>query len=504
VLVGPRAALPSVRNLTLRGAYATTEALGYCFPSENLVLLHSAIKHTRASDAAKHVFLAARGAFDSWRFLLGVAALCVLCGYAFLLVVWACFARLVYLLAGIAHVLLVASTAAFAYAGFHDDMNFLIGHFDSIMAKLCMFVCSLAALALWILWLIICLHGRKALDATIDSVNATSVVIGHLPTLLLQPLVHSGMVISVLTILLCGLARVLSTGKVRPADDPIGQNEIRIAGMQRSLDFSGWQWAFLVYWVFGIVWAVETVNALGRFAISHAVVTFASLDAKQWFPLMHGYLTGLRFHLGTLALGGFVVGCLKLLVAVLAFLARQARDDLGVQGSVSRAMCCCCAYCATCVEQAVSMVNELAYTDVALQGTAYMEAAENAMRVAGSSPAEYALLKASAGTVRIFGVVTISGSSTLLSYWLLSSPVVHEQLGRIMPGASSVLNTSSIAGTTAAAALISFNVAMAFMTVFYQANHSLVYSMLMGATTVGDAYPTSPQKRVALIRCDAA
>jgi hypothetical protein len=270
---------------------------------------------------------------------------------------------------------------------------------------------------------------------------------------------------------------------------------IEIAGLQRTIEFSPTQWAHVLYWVFGTVWIFETVNALGQFAISHAVVMFACFDKRECFPLFHGYCVGLTYHLGTLAFGGFIIGCLKVVAALFAYLAKQADDEDGCRSYVARMMCCCCAYCAGCIEQMVSMVNDLVYTDVALRASYYMKAAGNVVQVAASNPATYAAIKGSATAIRVLGVTTIGSAGTFLSYQVLASSTFHRQLDKVFEGASSMLSTSSIIGTTVASGLICFYVATAFMMVFYQTAYTLMYCMLIGAVRPSTSASDSDEEK---------
>merc|ERR1712217_541817 len=125
--------------------------------------------------------------------------------------------------------------------------------------------------------------------------------------------------------------------------------------------------------------------------ISHAVVVFACFQTAEWFPMLHGYFAGLVFHLGTLAFGGFVIGCLKIVAFGLWFATRQSTSDRNHRrAAVAAVCCCCCTYCVACVEHLMTMVNDLVYTDVALQGTDYPEATENVVQVTASNPVAYA------------------------------------------------------------------------------------------------------------------
>ncbi|CAK0869228.1 unnamed protein product, partial [Prorocentrum cordatum] len=260
------------------------------------------------------------------------------------------------------------------------------------------------------------------------------------------------------------------------------QGGLEIAGVQRSIELSDLQWAEAALWLFGLVWIFETVNALGQFAISNAVVSYSVFGDKDTCSLLQSYFAGAYYHLGTFAFGGFVLSCLKILAAVMAVLAKQARNEDGSQSAVARALCCCCAGLAECAERALSMVNDLIYTDIALNESSYLEAAENVVQIVAGSPAVYASIKGSATVVRVLGVSIIGGGGTFLSYQVLSSREVHKELEVSFQDVAAMLPTSNILGTTIAAGVVCFYVAIAFMMVFYQTTYTLMYCMLIGAT----------------------
>eukprot|EP00931_Biecheleriopsis_adriatica_P088530 TRINITY_DN62831_c0_g1_i1.p1 TRINITY_DN62831_c0_g1~~TRINITY_DN62831_c0_g1_i1.p1 ORF type:complete len:670 (+),score=81.98 TRINITY_DN62831_c0_g1_i1:81-2012(+) len=479
VIIGMR------RNLTMKQSYPSVEALGYCFPHQNVVLLQRVMERTHVSSLAKQVILAGQGAAESWRFLIIVAIACIIIGYVFLFVIWHSFDKLIYGLVVGAHLLLLAASVAFLYVGFYQEHNFFRTYFSAAVSRYCAWSCSGIVFFVWVLFCILCCNGSDAIAVTIDSVRATCEVIGELKTMLLQPLLHSGVVVSLLLALVYGLAWILSTGKVVPQGSPLEQNGIQIAGLHRSLEFSNSQWAGISFWIFGLVWLFETVNALGQFAISHAVVAYTVYEEDECCPMLSGYFTGIVFHLGTLAFGGFIIGCLKIIAALLAFLVRQTRDEYGIQGTVTQVLCCCCMCTFACIEKILEMVNDLVYTDVALRSSGYLEAADNVVRVAAASPMTYASIKASATGMRVLGVTTIGCGGTFLSYQVLSSSTFHRELDSVFENSSSMLVTSNILGTTIASGFICFYVALAFMMVFYQTTYSLMYCMLLGTGPLG-------------------
>mmetsp|Transcript_56322 Transcript_56322/g.132142 ORF Transcript_56322/g.132142 Transcript_56322/m.132142 type:complete len:653 (+) Transcript_56322:35-1993(+) len=473
------------RNLTEKPSYPSVEAFGYCFPKEDLVLLQSVMDRTYVSSFTRQVILAGQGAAESWRFLVLVAIACIVIGYAFLFVIWHSFEKLVYGLIVAVHVALLAVAGVFLFVSFQPEHNFFFTYFSPPVARMCAWACAALAVVFWMLFAFLCCQGRESLAVTIDSVTATCEVIAEIPSMLMQPLLHSAIVVLALLGLVYGLAWILSTGKVVPLGEPLEQSGIQIAGVHRNLEFTDGQWASIAYWLFGLVWIFEIMNALGQFAISHAVVINTVHQEEESYPMLHGYVVGITFHLGSITFGAFVIGCLKLAAAAMSFVLNQARDEQGVQSTVAQVLCCCCLCTVACIERVLSMVNDLIYTDVALRSCGYMQAADHVVSVAASNPLTYAAIKAAATAMRVVGVTIIGGCGTFLSYQALSSTQLHRQLDSVFENSSTMLVTSNILGTTIAAGLICFYVALAFMVVFYQTTYSLMYCMLLGAGTGG-------------------
>ncbi|CAJ1460343.1 unnamed protein product [Effrenium voratum] len=487
VIIGMR------RNITAKPSYPS--AFGYCFPKEDVVLLQKVLERTHVSSFTKQVILAGQGAFESWRFLVLVAASCIVIGYGFLFVVWYSFEKMVYGLMVGTHLLLLACCAAFLLASFDPQYNIYMTYFAPEASRIMAWASAGVAFFFWVLFALLCWQGRDALAVTVDSITATCQVIAEMPSMLLQPLLHSVVVVLALIFLVYGFAWILSTGKVVPEGAPLEQGGVQIAGIHRSLQFTQLQWACLAYWIFGVVWIFELLNALGQFAISHAVVSSTVHRDLESYPMLSGYYTGLCFHLGTIALGAFVIGCLKLLAACMSFILNQTRNEHGVQGAVAQVLCCCCVCTVLCIERVLSMVNDLVYTDVALRSCGYLDAADNVVRVAASNPVTYAAIKSSATVMRVVGVTIIAGCGTFLSYQVQSSTALHKQLDLVFENASTMLVTSNILGTTIAAGLICFYVALAFMMVFYQTTYSLMYCMLLLGPASADAQNTEMQTR---------
>eukprot|EP00928_Gymnodinium_smaydae_P044380 TRINITY_DN29608_c0_g1_i2.p1 TRINITY_DN29608_c0_g1~~TRINITY_DN29608_c0_g1_i2.p1 ORF type:complete len:634 (+),score=115.37 TRINITY_DN29608_c0_g1_i2:80-1981(+) len=299
VVVGTR------RNLTLTPNHASIEALGYCFPAHDVALLQGVLERSPAAAATRQLLLAVHGALESWRFLVAAGCSCICAGYIFLFVLWMCFEPLVYGLLGILHLALLGACAAFVAVGIQPDRGFLAGYISVKATATCAWAGAVLSLGMWLALAVLSCRGREQVRAAVGTVRLTCDVVARMPGLLLQPLLHSLAVVALLLTLVWGLAWVLSTGRVVPyleaaptspaskgaagsggsLDFGLGfgleldglGDRVAVGGVRRCFELSGAQWSLVVYWLFGILWIVETLSALGQFAVAHAVVGRACL-----------------------------------------------------------------------------------------------------------------------------------------------------------------------------------------------------------------------------------
>jgi len=452
--------------------------------SEDLVLLQRVLEQTDASAKLKQFFLAIHGALWNWKLLLSNAMVCIAIGYGLLFVLEYWFKYLVYGIVVVVHVLCVAGAATLFYAGAMPEHNFFGNYLSESDAQNAAWGTGVAVTVVWILFSLLCCYGQSALTQTIEIVQTSCRIMEEIPTLLLQPLIQSVIVACVSIFLLYGFAWVLSLGDAVPDDEPLHEGFVDISGIHRTIELKDWQWACVVYWLFGYIWICEIVNALGQYAIAHTVVIYTCVTKRERCPLLHSYYTGLVFHLGTLAFAGFIIGFLRTIASICAFLARQAHNEPGLHGAVVAALCCCCSTCFGCIERLMSLINDLTYTDIALKGTSYLTAVENVVMVASSNPITYASVNGATMVVRVLCVTIIGGGGCLLSYQALSSTTFHQDLDSVFTGASSMLATSHVLGPTIAAGIICVYIAYSFVVVFYQTANTLLYCVLIGCVSL--------------------
>merc|ERR1712137_239061 len=80
---------------------------------------------------------------------------------------------------------------------------------------------------------------------------------------------------------------------------------------------------------------------------------------------------------------------------------------------VVKVACCCCLYCMDCLTRLMEMINDLVYTDTALNGTDYPAAITNVVKNCMANADKYTIISYAMAFLKGLGMFTI----TLLLTW---------------------------------------------------------------------------------------
>merc|ERR1712007_388861 len=186
----------------------------------------------------------------------------------------------------------------------------------------------------------------------------------------------------------------------------------------------------------------------------------------------------ITFHLGTLAFGGFVLGVLRVLTGVCAFVAKQAHNPNGSANMAVKAACCCCTCVLGFLRNIMEMTNEMVYVDVVIQGTNYIKASKNVFKMLTQNPETVAMVRGMTKAVRTLGTCAIGSIGTYTAYWILTNPWLHSTMDTVLKGSASMFYTSNVLGATFASAIICFGIGGSFMMAFDQIADTFAYCIL--------------------------
>ncbi|XP_030621706.1 choline transporter-like protein 1 isoform X2 [Chanos chanos] len=241
-------------------------------------------------------------------------------------------------------------------------------------------VYAIAATVFTVILLLLMLFMRKRVALTIALFHVAGKVFIHLPLLVLQPFC------TFLALFLFWIYWILVLLFLGTTGNPVqneetGLIEFRLTG---PLQYLTW------YHAVGLIWISEFILACQQMTVAGAVVTYYFTRDKNKLPLtpiLSSVLRLMRYHLGTVAKGSFIITLIKIPRLILMYIHNQLK---GKENACARCMLKACICCLWCLEKCLNYLNQNAYAATAINSTSFCTSArdafvilvENALRVA--------------------------------------------------------------------------------------------------------------------------
>uniref|UniRef100_A0A4W6BRK4 Choline transporter-like protein n=1 Tax=Lates calcarifer TaxID=8187 RepID=A0A4W6BRK4_LATCA len=248
---------------------------------------------------------------------------------------------------------------------------------DNVKALL---VYAIGATIFTVVLLLVMFFMRKRVALTISLFHVAGKVFIHLPLLALQPF---WTFICLMLFWVYWIAVLLFLGT---AGTPVKNNSTGVVEyhMEGPLQYLVW------YHVVGLIWISEFILAFQQMTIAGAVVTYYFTRNKSQMPatpILSSMARTIRYHLGTLAKGSFIITLVKIPRLILTYIHSQLK---GKENACARCMLKACVCCLWCLEKCLAYLNQNAYTATAINSTnfctsareAFLILVENALRVA--------------------------------------------------------------------------------------------------------------------------
>uniref|UniRef100_A0A9J8CVG2 Choline transporter-like protein n=1 Tax=Cyprinus carpio carpio TaxID=630221 RepID=A0A9J8CVG2_CYPCA len=239
---------------------------------------------------------------------------------------------------------------------------------------------AIAATIFTVILLLLMFFMRKRVALTIALFHVAGKVFTHLPLLALQPFW------TFLTLMLFWVYWISVLLFLGSAGSPVQNNQTGLVEfkMDGPLQYMVW------YHAVGLIWISEFILACQQMTVAGAVVTYYfTRDKSQmpFTPIVSSVLRLMRYHLGTVVKGAFIITLVEIPRLILTYIHSQLK---GRENACARCMLKACICCLWCLEKCLTYLNMNAYTATAINSTnfctsardAFFILAENALRVA--------------------------------------------------------------------------------------------------------------------------
>jgi len=310
---------------------------------------------------------------------------------------------------------------------------------------------------------------QDAIQNALGCIETAVECIFTMPSMLAQPVIEATWKLFVAAFLLYGFMWLLSTADMRPDFIKVKKGE-QVAGLTRSLVFSDAGKAMVVYYLIGFFWLMELTNAISQFVISYSVVLWYYTPKPKGFgphiPLVRGFIVGVVFHLGTLAMGAFLIASCRFPRMILGYITKHAKVG---DNQACEVVAQCLQCCSICSQRYLQYINKNAYIDVCISSTSFCTAAKNSFGFIASEGGKVMQLTGACFIFCFAGVLGIAGVCGGLTYLMVTS-------SEGWTSDKSLHHVASPYFVAAVAALLAGEVAMCFMVIFDHTADTLLYT----------------------------
>ncbi|MEE6508556.1 hypothetical protein FKM82_021886 [Ascaphus truei] len=268
---------------------------------------------------------------------------------------------------------------------------------------------SIAATVFTVILLLIMLIMRKRVALTIALFHVAGKVFIHLPLLVFQPFWTFFALLLFWVYWVMVLLFLGTTGD--PFTNEQGYVEFRING---PLQYMWW------YHLVGLIWISEFILACQQMTIAGAVVTYYFTRNKKdlpFTPILASVNRLIRYHLGTVVKGAFIITLVKIPRMILMYIHSQLK---GKENACARCMLKSCICCLWCLEKCLTYLNQNAYTATAINSTNFCTSAKDALLILVENALRVATINTVGDFVLFLGKVLIVSSTGLAGIMLLN------------------------------------------------------------------------------------
>lgn len=186
-------------------------------------------------------------------------------------------------------------------------------------------------------------------------------------------------------------------------------------------------------------WTIQFIDCTGQLVTSHAVLTWYFSPHKLYLSscqVIDSYLSTIRYHLGTAALGAFTVTILGVLRSIIAYMRswfRAPGHNNNPLSNYARGCFDCCSYCVSCMDYCLRILNKNAFIQCSLRGAPFCSAANEAFQLFIRNMGRVATTSFVGELVVFVGRMTVMILSAGIGYYYMRTEMADELSSFIIP-----------------------------------------------------------------------
>ncbi|XP_060870832.1 choline transporter-like protein 1 [Metopolophium dirhodum] len=259
-----------------------------------------------------------------------------------------------------------------------------------------------------ILLIIVAMRSRIAL--VVQLFKESGKAIQSMPLLLIQPMVT--FLFLCLAIILWSYFAVLIQGSGSPAFEPLSHNVYY--KKDQLMKFAR------VYNILVLVWVIEFIIGCQHMIIAGSVATWFFTRNKDNVssPISTSISYLFNYHMGSVALGSFIIAVLQIIRAILNFIDETLKDS---KNEVAKSLYKIFQCLFSCIQQFIQYLTRNAYIEIAIYGDNFCRSGQQAFKMITSNVLRVAAINSVGDFVLFLGKVLVVTSTVLLGFKMLET-----------------------------------------------------------------------------------
>jgi choline transporter-like protein 2/4/5 len=242
----------------------------------------------------------------------------------------------------------------------------------------------------------------------IACLKVASQAIDSMPLILFFPLIPFALEVLLVAYWMMVAATLYSMGDLKAVED---------GGY--SLEYTQDMRYMMLYHLFGLLWTNQFLVGYGLCVIAGAVASYywnrGDRTKMGADPVGAAMTRTARYHLGSIALGSFLVAVIQFVRVILEYIDRKTKE-MQEGNPVLKYLMCCVKYCMWYLESVMKFINRNAYIIVAVKGSAYCSAAMRAISLIISNALRLAAVNLIGDTLTWLGKVSVALAAGFLCF----------------------------------------------------------------------------------------
>ncbi|KAL4160308.1 hypothetical protein PRNP1_000878 [Phytophthora ramorum] len=334
---------------------------------------------------------------------------------------------------------------------------------------------------------------RKRLKIAIAIIRESSKAIQKLPMLLIWPVVPTAFFVGLVVYSVAVAAYLLSSDDLTSAvkESAAAFNVTSELSAAEELPAKRLQQVLLAFHVFGFLWTNQLLQAISICVIAGSVAQFywtppsdsGKRELEARFPIARALRYTLRFSLGSLCFGSFIIAVVQFLRIMLEYLDRNTKQIQ--QGNrIVRVALLAVKCCLWCFEKCVKFLSRNAYILIAMKGSSFCTASARSFKLIFKNMARVAVVNSISFFLLFLIKLTVTLAVGLVVFALLSSSLSLSADQLSLLGGETV--TSPLAPMVVACVL-AWLVASAFVNVYDAAIDTILLCFCEDTEQHGDS-----------------